>query len=757
MDNNTGDYYRQERKEVEKLIPDDAMKVLDVGCGGGVLCRRLLERGAKEVVGIEINPDVCTEARNNLSNVICGDIEEIELDFEQGYFDCIVLADILEHLKYPLLALKKLEKYLSGSGCIVASIPNVRYWRIMDMLIEGNWTYGEYGILDKTHLKFFTKKEMAKLFDEAGFKITEIRGCADRTGDEKHLIDAGFEITYPAPNIDRRSFTITANNAGFSGEIAIGRALLKGLKKEEIIDLFVVQYLIRAEKSERLSRKARISSERSRLKKVAIVRGANLNKWEMQNYEPLLDSFDITAYTTTQSSFDISQIKLPVVKLPFHSQGLLLHMDGLEEQLAGKDLVYSADITYQFSAQAVQAKHKYGCKVICLEWENIPFNFEEHEVARNIKEAVRKGADHFIAVTERAKEALMLEGVVEDKIDVIPMGIDLNTFNPRKEDIIRDRERIALAKEELVVLFIGRMVWEKGVYDFVHAAAKVLNDKSLKGLPLKFLMVGKGPELNGVRESAMKSGISNRFAFIEEYPYQEMYRLHNLADIFVLPSISTKTWQEQFGMVLIESMACGKPVVSTLSGSIPEVVGDAGILVQPNDHISLYEAMRKLITDKDLRRYLGGKALKRAEDEFDSQKTAEKVRAVFEKVMSREPAYNALRDEYDKATEWWREGRREEGFRMVCGTFKKDPDRKDILRSIVQMGSELERYGEVEQCIREYLVYHPADIDSLVTLAETLFHMKEKDHAEEELRKVLLFDPENKEAAVLIGKINEGL
>jgi len=153
---------------------------------------------------------------------------------------------------------------------------------------------------------------------------------------------------------------------------------------------------------------------------------------------------------------------------------------------------------------------------------------------------------------------------------------------------------------------------------------------------------------------------------------------------------------------------------------------------------------------------LGEKALKRAEGEFDSQKTAEKIRAVFEKVMTRKSAYDALRDEYDRGAGCWRDGRREEGFNMVCGTFKKDPDRKDILLSIVQMGGELERYDEVEKCIREYLIYHPADLDILLTLAETLFYMKKKYHAEEELRKIFLFDPENKKAAALIEKMNEG-
>ncbi|MBI5408133.1 MAG: glycosyltransferase [Nitrospirae bacterium] len=742
METETGDYYRQERREIEALIPENAVKILDVGCGEGFLGKRLLERGVKEVVGIEINPDVCAKAEKHLSGAICGDIEGMELDFEEGYFDCIVLADILEHLKNPQSALKKLGRYLSDSGTVVASIPNIRYWGIINMLIEGRWKYEDYGILDRTHLRFFTIKEMEALFADAGFEITDINA-----------------------NVDQKYYTL--NDPG-SDEISFGRVLLKGLAKEEMQDLFVVQYLIRARNAKTASAlrsyqpSNHINTENRAMKKIAIVRGSNLNKWELQNYEPLSDTFAITAYTTERTCFDLDEIRLPIVKLPFKHQGLLLHMQGLEEQLADKDLVFSADITYLFSAQAVEAKQKCGCKVVCLEWENIPFNYEdyeavrtikEYEIVRNIKERVRNGADHFIAVTERAKEALLLEGVPEEKIDVIFMGVDLNKFRPRREDIEKDRERIGLHKDDIAVLFIGRMEWEKGVYDFVHAAAKVLRDNSLNGLPVRFLMVGKGPELPGVQDRARALGISDRITFIEKYPYQEIPRLHNLTDVFVLPSITTKSWQEQFGMVLIESMACGKPVISTFSGSIPEVVGDAGILIQPNDHLSLYGAVKKLILDKDLRECLGKEALTRAEAYFDSRKNAERFRAVFEKVLSRKTAVDGIRDTFDKGMKLYEDGEREKGFQLICDSFEMDPENKETLHTIVKAGKETGKYEIVEKALREYLACHPANLEFLVMLAETLLQSGRREEAEEELKKVFIFDPENGKALSIMEEI----
>jgi glycosyltransferase involved in cell wall biosynthesis len=109
--------------------------------------------------------------------------------------------------------------------------------------------------------------------------------------------------------------------------------------------------------------------------------------------------------------------------------------------------------------------------------------------------------------------------------------------------------------------------------------------------------------------------------------------IHNLADIFVLPSLPIRTWQEQFGYVLAESMACGKAIVSTMSGSIPEVVGDAGILVQPNDFVSLAQALEQLLVDADLRRSYGRRARQRAEDLFDANKVSATLRRHYDSLF----------------------------------------------------------------------------------------------------------------------------
>jgi 2-polyprenyl-3-methyl-5-hydroxy-6-metoxy-1,4-benzoquinol methylase len=110
----------------------------------------LLERGAREVVGLEAEPGVCDRARANLSTAICGDVERLAIEFEPGHFDCLILADVLEHLRDPAGTLARLYRYLRPGGTVVASIPNVRHYSVLHMLVEGAWTYQPHGIMDRT-------------------------------------------------------------------------------------------------------------------------------------------------------------------------------------------------------------------------------------------------------------------------------------------------------------------------------------------------------------------------------------------------------------------------------------------------------------------------------------------------------------------------------------------------------------------------------------------------------------------------------
>ncbi len=116
-------------------------------------------------------------AKEKLNRVIIGDVERINLadHLAPNYFDCIIFADILEHLENPWDVLKNVKSFLNDEGIIIASIPNVRhYTTIINLVIKGYWQYRERGIHDKTHLRFFALKNIREMFQNAGFKIVRI-------------------------------------------------------------------------------------------------------------------------------------------------------------------------------------------------------------------------------------------------------------------------------------------------------------------------------------------------------------------------------------------------------------------------------------------------------------------------------------------------------------------------------------------------------------------------------------------------------
>ena len=175
MKNKGLEYFENPRYDIQELIPNDSGRVLDVGCGTGLFGKILKENGAKEVVGIEINKEAAKIAKNRLDRVIIGDIEEINLPFNKEYFDYMVYADILEHLIDPWSVLKEHYKFLNKDGQIIVSIPNIRHVFIFKNLFLGDWPYTNRGILDKTHLRFFTLKTGKKLIESRNYKIRSIK------------------------------------------------------------------------------------------------------------------------------------------------------------------------------------------------------------------------------------------------------------------------------------------------------------------------------------------------------------------------------------------------------------------------------------------------------------------------------------------------------------------------------------------------------------------------------------------------------
>lgn len=155
-------------------------RVLDIGCATGYLAERFARNGCR-VTGIEMDPAAAEEARRHCERVIVGGADQPgTLESAGGGFDVIVCGDVLEHMAAPERALTLLRKLLVPGGSLLVSLPNVAYARVRLDLLRGRFEYQETGILDRTHLRFFTRHSARRLFAECGWMEREFHPAADR-------------------------------------------------------------------------------------------------------------------------------------------------------------------------------------------------------------------------------------------------------------------------------------------------------------------------------------------------------------------------------------------------------------------------------------------------------------------------------------------------------------------------------------------------------------------------------------------------
>lgn len=168
------EYYNRVNQDLMRLIPPDAAVVAEVGCGAGALGREYLRLNPRcRYVGLEISPEAAAIAATRLSAVQVGNAET--LDLAESDVDCLVYGDVLEHLTDPWAVLRRHAASLKEGGQVVACIPNIGHWSVIADLMQGRWRYRTEGLLDHTHLRFFTQEGMQELFAQAGLNVFEIR------------------------------------------------------------------------------------------------------------------------------------------------------------------------------------------------------------------------------------------------------------------------------------------------------------------------------------------------------------------------------------------------------------------------------------------------------------------------------------------------------------------------------------------------------------------------------------------------------
>jgi 2-polyprenyl-3-methyl-5-hydroxy-6-metoxy-1,4-benzoquinol methylase len=169
-------YYGHGRENMVRFIPESATHILEVGCASGMFGEKIKARQQVFYWGIEPDIAAAEVAKTKLDKVTVGFFDH-HFDAAEMKFDCVVFNDVLEHMEDPWGALKLACSLLKNGGVVVASIPNFLYWPSLKGIIFGkDWKYQDSGTLDRTHLRFFTRKSMIRMFNECGCEIANMEG-----------------------------------------------------------------------------------------------------------------------------------------------------------------------------------------------------------------------------------------------------------------------------------------------------------------------------------------------------------------------------------------------------------------------------------------------------------------------------------------------------------------------------------------------------------------------------------------------------
>ncbi len=187
-------YYNNVNGDLLAFMPGGQQRVVEIGCGAGALAAAYREANpACHYTGVEMMPEMAARARAVMNRVIEADVETLPAEAlgDPGSVDIIVYGDVLEHLRDPWAVLRAHLLLLRPGGVVAVSLPNVQYWGVLEDLLRGTWTYRDSGVLDRTHLRFFTLDTAISLLTDAGLTVVGIRGrvkTEDQSDDIRALL-----------------------------------------------------------------------------------------------------------------------------------------------------------------------------------------------------------------------------------------------------------------------------------------------------------------------------------------------------------------------------------------------------------------------------------------------------------------------------------------------------------------------------------------------------------------------------------------
>ena len=225
-------YHTNPRVEIMSFLTEPPGTVLDVGCGGGATGRLVKEKfPGTRVVGIEINAAAAEHARGNLDRVVCASIDDVEpaRDMPGEEITTVLLLDVLEHLYDPWRALARIHGWIAPGTRVVASVPNIRNLATLSDIAGGRFDYEANGVLDITHVRFFTRDTLRELFEQTGFDVRRLDPLT-----QPAIVDRVIVNRRPG-RVDTRSISVRYGSF------------------EELEDLYALQYVVDARRSGALS------------------------------------------------------------------------------------------------------------------------------------------------------------------------------------------------------------------------------------------------------------------------------------------------------------------------------------------------------------------------------------------------------------------------------------------------------------------------------------------------------------------------